>query len=281
MFNYFIHPSNLQKMDQVLKMRMSEGAAGYGIFMMLLELLRDSNNYTTAYDPSVLAWALHEPDIAKLTKVCENYGLFEISPDKQICCPWLTAIMSQHEDRRRKLSEAGKKSAAVKAAKAEQPQTISQQGCNEVSTTLPPPLEGGSNVVDSNCQQTKPNKKNQKKSNNPTNPIVGVDGEDIFSEEFIKRVGRLNAPAFDEAAHGHEFFSDKEHNAVPLMAAAVTFRLSLPQMQAIHAATLFCRIGSAPFMAFLAACRHCQDTQFRPKFAFEYFMSRIKDTRDL
>ena len=117
MFNYFIHPSNLQKMDQVLKMRMSEGAAGYGIFMMLLELLRDSNNYTTAYDPSVLAWALHEPDITKLTKVCENYGLFEISADKQICCPWLTAVMSQHEEKRRKLSEAGKRSAAVKAAK--------------------------------------------------------------------------------------------------------------------------------------------------------------------
>lgn len=281
MFNYFIHPSNLQKMDQVLKMRMSEGAAGYGIFMMLLELLRDSDNYRTAYDPSVLAWALHEPDITKLTKVCENYGLFEISSDKQICCPWLTAVMSQHEEKRRKLSEAGRKSAAVKAAKAEQPQTIAQQGCNEVSTTLPPPLEGGSNVVDADTQQNKPNKKNQKKSKNPSNPIVNVDGGDIFSEEFIKRVGRTNAPAFDEAAHGHEFFSDKEHNAAPLMAAAVTFQLSLPQMQAIHAATQFCRIGSAPFMAFLAACRHCQDTQFRPKFAFEYFMSRIKDARDI
>lgn len=281
MFNYFIHPSNLQKMDQVLKMRMSEGAAGYGIFMMLLELLRDSNNYTTAYDPSVLAWALHEPDISKLTKVCENYGLFEISSDKQICCPWLTAVMSQHEEKRRKLSEAGRKSAAVKAAKAEQPQTIAQQGCNEVATTLPPPLEGGSNVVASDSQQNKPNKKNQKKSNNPSNPVVGVDGEDIFSEEFIKRVGRMNAPAFDEGAHGHEFFSDKQHNARPLMAAAVTFQLSLPQVQALHAATEFCKVGGATFMAFLAACKHCQDTQFRPKFAFEYFMSRVKDARDI
>lgn len=281
MFNYFIHPSNLQKMDQVLKMRMSEGAAGYGIFMMLLELLRDSNNYTTAYDPSVLAWALHEPDIAKLTKVCENYGLFEISADKQICCPWLTAVMSQHEEKRRKLSEAGKKSAAAKAAKTEQPQTIAQQGCNEVSTTLPPPLEGGSNVVASNEQQTKTNKSNQKKSKNPTLHIVGVDGEDIFSEEFIKRVGRLNAPAFDEASHGHEFFSDKQHNARPLMAAAITFQLSLPQVQALHAATELCKVGSATFMAFLAACKHCQDTQFRPKFAFEYLMSRIKDAQGI
>lgn len=260
---------------------MSEGAAGYGIFMMLLELLRDSDNYRMFYDPSVLAWALHEPDISKLTKVCENYGLFEISEDKQICCPWLTSVMSQHEEKRRKLSEAGRKSAAVKAAKAEQPQTNAQQGCNEVSTTLITPPQGGSNVVSDLSQQNKSNNRNQKKLKSPSNPIVSVDGVDLFSDEFIKRVGRMNAPAFDEAAHGHEFFSDKQHNARPLMAAAITFQLSLPQVQALHAVTEFCKVGGATFMAFLAACKHCQDTQFRPKFAFEYFMSRVKDARDI
>lgn len=281
MFNYFIHPSNLQKMDNVLKMRMSEGAAGYGIFMMLLELLRDSDNYRTAYDPSVLAWALHEPDITKLAKVCENYGLFEISEDKQICCPWLTAVMSQHEEKRRKLSEAGKRSAAAKAAKAEQPQTIAQQGCNEVSTTLPPPLEGGSNVVGNLIEQNKPNNKNQKKSNPPANPIVeGIEG-DLFCEDFIKKVGRMASPVYDQDIHGHVLGKDAGHNPNPLIAAAATFQLSWPQVQVLYVATRSCEIGSAPFMAFMAACKHCQETQFRPKFAFEYFMSRVKDARDL
>lgn len=281
MFNYFIHPSNLQKMDAVLKMRMSEGSSGYGIFMMLLELLRDSDGYQTAYDPNVLAWALHESDITKLQNVCEKYGLFQITEDKQICCPWLTSVMAQHEEKKKKLSEAGKRSAASRAAKAEQTQAPSQPSSNEVATTLIAPPQGGSNVVSVLVQQNKPNNRNQKKSKYPSNPIVGVDGEDIFSEEFIKRVGRMNSPAFDEAAHGHEFFSDKQHNARPLMAAAVTFQLSLPQVQALHAATEFCKVGGATFMAFLAACNHCQDTQFRPKFAFEYFMSRVKDARDI
>lgn len=281
MFNYFIHPSNLQKMDAVLKMRMSEGSSGYGIFMMLLELLRDSDGYQTAYDPNVLAWALHESDIPKLQNVCEKYGLFQITEDKQICCPWLTSVMAQHEEKKKKLSEAGKRSAASRAAKAEQSQAHSQPSSNEVSTTLPPPPQGGSNMVASNEQQTKTNKRNQiKKTTQPFN-IVGVSGEDIFSEDFIKKVGRLNVPAFDESAHGHEFFSDSDHNSRPLMAAAVTFQLSLPQLQVLHAATQFCKVGSAPFMAFLAALKHCQETQFRPKFAFEYFMSRIKDARDL
>lgn len=281
MFNYFIHPSNLQKMDAVLKMRMSEGSSGYGIFMMLLELLRDSDNYQTAYDPNVLAWALHESDIPKLQNVCEKYGLFQITEDKQICCPWLTAVMAQHEEKKKKLSEAGKRSAASRAAKAEQPQAPSQPSSNEVATTLIAPPQGGSNVVSDLSQQNKPNKRNQKKSNTPSNPIEWVNGGDIFSDDFIKRVGRLNVPAFDESAHGHEFFSDQDHNSRPLTAAAVTFQLSHPQLQVIHAATQFCKVGSAPFMAFLAALKHCQETQFKPKFAFEYFMSRIKDARGL
>lgn len=280
MFNYFIHPSNLQKMDAVLKMRMSEGSAGYGIFMMILELLRDSDNYQTAYDPNVLAWALHESDIPKLQNVCEKYGLFQITEDKQICCPWLTSVMAQHEEKKKKLSEAGKRSAASRAAKAEQPQTPSQPSSNEVATTLPPPLQGGSNVVASNEQQNKPNKRNQNKKTTQPFTIEGLSGEDIFSEDFISRVGRMRSPVFDESVHGHEFFSDQEHNPAPLMAAAVTFQLSLPQVQVLHAATQFCKIGSAPFMAFIAACRHCQTTNFKPKFGFEYLLSRVKDAQE-
>lgn len=281
MFNYFIHPSNLQKMDAVLKMRMSEGSSGYGIFMMLLELLRDSDGYQTAYDPNVLAWALHESDIPKLQNVCEKYGLFQITEDKQICCPWLTSVMAQHEEKKKKLSEAGKRSAASRAAKAEQPQAPLQPSSNEVATTLITPPQGGSNVVASNEQQTKTNKRNQNKKTTQPFTIVGVSGEDIFSDDFIKKVGRLNVPSFDEVTHGHEFFSDQNHNTAPLMAAAVTFQLSLPQVQVLHAATQFCKIGSAPFMAFIAACRHCQTTNFKPKFGFEYLMSRVKDAQDL
>lgn len=267
-------------MDAVLKMRMSEGSAGYGIFMMLLELLRDSDGYKTAYDPNVLAWALHESDIPKLQNVCEKYGLFQISDDRQICCPWLTSVMAQHEEKKKKLSEAGKRSAASRAAKAEQPQTPSQPSPNEVAATLTTPPQGGSNVVGDLAEQTKPNKRNQNKKTTQSITIKGLSGEDIFSDDFISRVGHMKTPAFDESVHGHEFFSDQEHNARPLMAAAVTFQLSLPQVQVLHTATQFCKVGSAPFMAFIAACKHCQTTNFRPKFGFEYFMSRVKDAQD-
>lgn len=271
----------MSKMDAVLRMRMQEGAAGYGIFMMLCELLRDSPNYSTAYDPSVLAWALHEADIPRVERVCQNYGLFSISDQKNICCPWLSAIMAQHEEKRAKLSAAGKRSAEARARKAEQEQPSSQQPSNEVATMLQGGGQPPSSLPNQDAQQTKANKTNQKKSKTPAIQIEGLEGEDIFSEDFIKRVGRDATPAFDLELHGAVLIQDKEHNPNPLIAAAATFQLSWPQVQALHVATRRSLIGSAPFMAFLAACRHCQDTQFKPKFAFEYFMSRIKDARDL
>lgn len=108
MYNYFTHPSNLSKMDNVLQMRMQEGAYGYGIYLMILEQLRDADGYTMRYDPAVLAWALHESDQQRVERVCTNYGLFEITPDGLIKSPWLISAMSLHDDRRAKLSAAGK-----------------------------------------------------------------------------------------------------------------------------------------------------------------------------
>lgn len=271
----------MSKMDAVLRMRMQEGAAGYGIFMMLCELLRDSPNYTTAYDPSVLAWALHEADIPRVERVCQSYGLFSISDKEEICCPWLSAIMAQHEEKRAKLSAAGKRSAEARARKAEQEQPSSQQPFNEVATMLQGGGQPPSSLPNQDAQQTKANNRNQKKSNTPAIQIEGLEGDDIFSEDFIKKVGRMASPAFDQEQHGHELIKDKQHNPNSLLAAAVTFRLSRPQVQVLHAATQLCKIGSPTLMAFIAACKHCQETQFRPKFPFEYFMSRIRDSRDL
>lgn len=271
----------MSKMDAVLRMRMQEGAAGYGVFMMLCELLRDSPNYTTTYDPSVLAWALHEADIPRVQRVCQDYGLFAISDSKEICCPWLSSIMAQHEEKRAKLSAAGKRSAEARARKANQEQDLFQQPSNEVATTLQGGGQPPSSLPNQEPQQTKPNKTNQKKSNTPAIQVVeGIEG-DIFSEDFIKSVGRMSTPVFELEQDGHKLILDKKHNPNPLIAAAATFALSRTQVEVLYAATRSCEIGSAPFMAFLAACKHCQETQFRPKFPFEYFMSRVKDARDL
>lgn len=266
MFNFFVHPSTLQKMDQVLKMRMTEGAAGYGIYIMMLELLRDSENYRQHYDPAVIAWAMHEPDIDRLKRVCESYNLFQIDENQDISSPWLISTMAAHEERRQKLSAAGKKSAAVKAGKKE-----------TSSTTLTPPLQGGCNLVGNLVQQNINKEKSEKNKKSPLTPIVEGSGINIFDKNYISQVGKAKGAPYDPACNEFDSCNDKTHNINPIMAGAVTYSMTRAQVLALMAATNNGEIGCPEFVALLAAFRHCKDTQFKPTYPFEYFMSKILD----
>lgn len=252
-------------MDAVLKMRMAEGSAGFGLYVLLLEQLRNSDSYSIKFEPQVLAWSLHEPDQQLLCRVIQDYGLFEISPDGALSSPWLTSVMAEHEAKRAKLSAAGKKSAAMR-----------QQGGNQVATTLPAVPQPSCNEVAKNSQQiNKPNKQN--KEINPTNPLEGSGEEvDIFSDEFISRIGKAGGELYDPDKHAQGVTNDKQHNYNVLIAAAVTYRLTVDQFSVLMMAVDGCTIGAPRFVAFIAALRHCKDTNFKPTYPFEYFMSKLK-----
>lgn len=263
-------------MDNVLKMRMSEGAAGYGIFMMLLELLRDSDDYKTKYDPVVLAWALHEPDVKKLTSVCESYGLFEISPDQEIYCPWLTSVMASHTEKSRKLSEAGKKSAAVRALKANNSDATPEPVDNHPATTLGGGGQGGSNVVDLQPQQNKrkETKTKETKSNAPSGSVLAVD--DVWSDEFIAEIGKSKGDAFilEDSVLKHR--CDREHNVYPIADVARTYKLTTLQYTILERACNYGKIGSPELIALLKLREKCKNDGFKPLYAFEYFMKQIR-----
>lgn len=252
-------------MDAVLKMRMAEGSAGFGLYILLLEQLRNSDSLSIILDLNVLAWSLHEPDTDRLRRVIQDYGLFEISPDGVISSPWLTSVMAEHEQRRAKLSAAGKKSAALR-----------QQGSNQVATTLTaapqPPLK----EVAKKTQQTNKEEEINKKIN--TTPSTYGEGEevDIFSEDFISRIGKEGGELFDPDKHAQGVTNDKQHNYNVMIAAAVTYRLTVNQFTVLMMAVDSCTIGAPRFMAFIAALRHCKETNFKPNYPFEYFMSKLK-----
>lgn len=265
-YNFFIHPSNLQKMDAVLKMRMTEGSSGYGIYMMLLELLRDSDDLKTAYDPAVLAWALHENDIEKLKKVCENYGLFEISEKREISCPWLSEIMAEHTERRQKLAEAGKKSAELR-----------KQRANQVETTLNKMGGGSSNKATSASQQTIIEKNTEEKNTETKSFADLVDDGRVFSEESIRAIGRSKDHPFCMSVETLTSMSDERHNLNVIGDIARDYKMNITQFTALKVATNNALIGSPELMALIAAKNNCRDTKFCPKYPYEYFMAKIKE----
>lgn len=80
MNSYFPHDSNARNSDKVIKLRMRHKSAGYGVYFMILERLRDSEDYTSPRDYNVIAYDLRE-DASLIKSVVEDFGLFTISDD--------------------------------------------------------------------------------------------------------------------------------------------------------------------------------------------------------
>lgn len=118
MYNYIPHPSNCRVSSNVLRMLMREGVAGYGIYWMLLEMLRDAPEFKMFYFPESFAYAIHCQDVDQVTRVCKEYGLFKFDDKDYMSSEWLEDAMNEYSDKKAKLQEAGRRGAAKRWASA-------------------------------------------------------------------------------------------------------------------------------------------------------------------
>ena len=111
MRSYFSHDSNARNSDKLMKVRMKLGAEGYGIFFMLIERLREEEDYKSTVDYTTLAFDLRvEPE--KVKQVVENYDLFKFTEDgKYFYSDSFNERMEMMDAKRKKRAEAGKKGA--------------------------------------------------------------------------------------------------------------------------------------------------------------------------
>lgn len=106
---YFNHDCNARDDDKIVAVRMKQGAEGYGIYFMLLELLGCSEGCALRRDYNGLAWQLRVPTEA-VKRVVEDYGLFQFSEDgKLFHSARLKAQMDAMSETRAKRSQAGKR----------------------------------------------------------------------------------------------------------------------------------------------------------------------------
>ena len=96
-----------------------EGHAAYGVYWMVLELLRDCQDYRIGDNAKSIAWAIHSNDIDLVYRVLHNYGLFDKDSQGLLFSPWLCEQMQAYDDRKRKLQEAGRRGAAKRFASAD------------------------------------------------------------------------------------------------------------------------------------------------------------------
>ena len=116
MLNYIPHPSNARLAGGLLRLRIDDGAAGYGVYWMILELMRDAPDYKVTSSPKALAFAINEPDVDLVSRIVSDLALFDQDSEGRLYSPWLNEQLSAYDDKKRKLQEAGRRGAAKRYA---------------------------------------------------------------------------------------------------------------------------------------------------------------------
>ena len=116
--NYFSHDSNARNSDKLIRLRMRWKAAGYGVYFMILERLREEPNYMSVKDYNMIAFDLRE-DASMIKSVVEDFGLFVFTDDgKYFYSESFNRRMAVKDEKARKQSEAGRKAMQRRWGKA-------------------------------------------------------------------------------------------------------------------------------------------------------------------
>ena len=258
--------------DKVLAMRISEGAAGYGIYVMLLELLRDSETRSLVLNPKHLAFAINEPDTALVERVIKDYGLFEVAPDGAFRSPWLQSQMEEYDAKKEAAREAGKKGAAKRYGKdvGQKPTTDS-----DPIGTLYPPLSVPHSNITNNIREDKINETKSK--------LLGLSwdaytGEDLFS------LARTIQPQIDDItrqwAKGKQKELDEQrgkykHNLDILLEVCDHYKLGESMFTFLLRFTNLGQVKQSGLVKLLAIYNANKKDNFMPKYPAEYLLVKL------
>lgn len=165
--SYFSHDSNARNSEKLIRLRMRHKAAGYGIFFMILERLREEPNYMSVKDYNVIAFDLRE-DASLIKSVVEDFGLFVFTEDgKYFYSESFSRRMGIKDEEKTRRSEAGKKGMARRWANAEKTAEKPEED-NTVITLLSENNNNGVTTVENSI--TSKVKKRKVKNNKEKSP---------------------------------------------------------------------------------------------------------------
>ncbi|MBO5445370.1 MAG: DUF4373 domain-containing protein [Muribaculaceae bacterium] len=115
---YFPHNANSRNDDNLIRLRMHHGVAGYGVYYMLLERLRLAEGYQCALDYEILSWDL-DCGQELIRSVIYDFGLFVIVEDGQMFqSVELNAYMKLMEDKKAERAARAKAAADARWGKS-------------------------------------------------------------------------------------------------------------------------------------------------------------------
>ena len=137
--NYFPHDSNARNSDKMIRLRMTHKAAGYGVYFMILERLREEPSYMSVKDYNMIAFDLRV-DTALVKSVIEDFGLFVVTPDgNYFYSESFNERMAVKDEKSRRRAEAGREGMRKRYGSPENTENLTKlpQNGNNVITKLP------------------------------------------------------------------------------------------------------------------------------------------------
>lgn len=285
MYNYIPHPSNMRTTDQVLAMRIAEGAAGYGIYMMLLELLRDAEGRSLVSNPAHLAFAINEQDVDLVKRVVQDYGLFTLSDDGKFSSPWLEAAMDEYDAKKAAAREAGRRGAAKRYGKVPDQAPDMTKDENPEQEPYGGPIGGGmatpcptdSNITQPTLFDKQTNETNQSKSKLLSLSWGSLDGQALF--DLARKEGPALAEEDEQYARQMDKRLDGGYNktyyAAGVFSMARYFRLTSPMFHFLLELTHNGHRGTEAYARLRSLKQHCEKTKFTPQFPAEYVLVKM------
>lgn len=265
-------------------MRRQEGAAGYGIYVMLLELMRDSEDQQLYDDAESLSFAIHEDDIALITRICHDYSLFTLTGDGHLQSPFLAMCQQQADERAAKAREWGRMGAKARYSRADgaesTPKSVQKSTGDDVQRVpshgdIPYTLPMGGGIPDPCLNQNQQTIVDQKDNNQPTtkSKLVSLEWLGIAGADWLEMC-RSN-PKLDICTVEERFGMslDRSHN--PLMLREWIANWPIPEQlyTTLRLLSDDWRVDNPVFAAINAVRVHAQKTQYRPQHPWEYLIS--------
>lgn len=184
--SYFPHDSNARNDERLVNVRMKHGPAGYGVYFMLVERLREDPEYMSVVDYNLIAFDLRiDASLAK--SIIRDFGLFAFTVDPERGECFYSESLRQRMARKDEITAKRKAASAlgVSVRQENREKTKTAETSNQmVAETQPNGAPNGSE------KRTK-GKESKVKENSTSSPYV----EEAHAAKPLR-----NADAGDEAA---------------------------------------------------------------------------------
>ena len=184
--SYFPHDSNARNDERLVNVRMKHGPAGYGVYFMLVERLREDPEYMSVVDYNLIAFDLRiDASLAK--SIIRDFGLFAFTVDTERGECFYSESLRQRMARKDEITAKRKAASAigVSVRQENREKTKTAEISNQMVTETQP------NGAPNGSEKRTKGKESKVKENSTSSPYV----EEAHAAKPLR-----NAAPRDEAA---------------------------------------------------------------------------------